>query len=273
MATRPLDPLRQGMADFGQDLWYQTLRSLLKDPVSQAIGGIEVAGLENLPEAGPALLVGNHRTMSDPFLLGAVVPRRIHFVVAAFMGKLPFTRQLAASTGNIVLPVGKGGKSQVLMRKARRLLKRNRLVGVFPEGMDNFMNGSPPGTVGPFHSTFARLIAALNMPELPILPVALTGEEERVLLQFPAALLKMADPHIPTSNDGQIVAPIYRKARIAIGEPIYFLELAGLSPEAREAEIPRIVRTVRDEVVRLAHAPTRRGAPGSGPLLDETDSL
>jgi 1-acyl-sn-glycerol-3-phosphate acyltransferase len=272
--------LREGMADFGQDLWYSTLKNILTEPVSRALGGIHVAGLDNLPAEGPALLVGNHRTISDPFLLGAVLPRRVHFVVAAFMGKLPFTRELAGSTGNIVLPVSKGGKSQELIRKARRLLKKGRLVGVFPEGMDNFFNDSPAGSVSKFHTTFARLIVGLEMAELPIVPIAFTGEEERIVVQFPAALLKVVDPHIPVAGGGRIVAPVYNKARIAIGEPLYFPEVVDLPPDARDNLVQTIVEKVRGEIVRMADAPTvavaqtpRGVSLASEGFFDEADSL
>jgi 1-acyl-sn-glycerol-3-phosphate acyltransferase len=275
---RPGYRFRQGMIHFGQDLWYTTLKGILTEPVSRTLGGIQVAGLENVPAEGPALLVGNHRTMSDPFLLGAVLPRRVHYVVAAFMGKLPFTRELATYTGNIVLPVSKGGKSQELIRRAKRLLKRGRLVGVFPEGMDNFLNASPAGTVSKFHTSFARLILGLKMPELPIVPVAFSGEEERIVVQFPAALLKLVDPHIPVDDAGGIVAPVYNKARIAIGRPLLFPEAADLPPDAHEDYVTHIVDTVRGEVVRLAGAPTvaiapaprRLSAPG---FFDEDDSM
>ena len=273
-----MNPIREGMADFGHDLWYLMLKNLLTDPVSRATGGIQVAGLENFPADGPALLVGNHRTIADPFLLGACVPRHIHFVVASFMGKLPFTTQLAESTGNIVLPVSKGGKSQALMRQARRLLKKGRVVGVFPEGMDNFMNGSPAGTVSKFHSTFARLLVNLDWPDLPVVPIAITGEEERHTVKFPAALLQLVDPHIPIDPDGSMVAPVYRMARINIGRPLTFPELAEMPPDAREEEIPRIVAAVRDEVVALAAAHSVSvGAPryrlASDGFFDESDSL
>jgi len=267
------------MVDFGQDLWYTTLKGILSEPVSRTLGGIQVAGLDNVPAAGPALLVGNHRTVSDPFLLGAVLPRRVQYVVAAFMGKLPFTRELASSTGNIVLPVSKGGKSQELIRRARRLLRNGRLVGVFPEGMDNFLNGSAPGTVSKFHTTFARLILGLRMPDLPVIPIAITGEEERIVVKFPAALLKVVDPHIPVDAAGGIVAPVYNKARIAVGPPLTFPEVADLPPDAHDDFVAHIVETVRGEVVRLAEAPTiaildapprRLSLPG---FFDDTDSM
>lgn len=268
---------RRGMVHFGQDVWYTTLKSLLTEPVSRVLGGIQVAGLENVPADGPALLVGNHRTISDPFLLGAVLPRRVHFVVAAFMGKLPFTKELAQYTGNIVLPVSKGGKSQELIRKAKRLLKKGRLVGVFPEGMENFGNGSPPGTVSRFHSTFARLILSLEMPELPLVPIAFTGEEERIVMQFPAALLQVVDPHLAASAGGQIVVPVYNRARIAIGEAMTFPGAAAAPAGDREDLVRHIVDAVRGEIVRLAEAPTVavHAAPGlsSEGFFTEADIL
>lgn len=256
MRINPIRPLREGMIDFGQDLWYNTLKGLLAEPVSKALGGIQVAGLENVPAHGPALLVGNHRTTSDPFLLSGVLPRRVHYVVAAFMGKLPLTSHLASSTGNIVLPVSQGGKSQELIRMARRLLKKGRLVGVFPEGMDNFMNGSPPGTVSKFHTTFARLILGLEMPDLPVVPIGFTGEEERVVLSVPGGLMKMLDPHLPIDSSGEIVVPVYNKARIAIGRPLTFPEVVDLPPDARGDFVRYIVETVRAEIVRMVEAPT-----------------
>jgi 1-acyl-sn-glycerol-3-phosphate acyltransferase len=278
-----MDPFRRQVVDFGQDLWYEALRNLMTDPVRRAIGSIEVEGLEHIPEEGPALLVGNHRTTSDPFLLGAVIPRRIHFVVAAFMGRLPLTRELAGVTGNIVLPVSQGGKSQELIRKARSLLKKGRLVGVFPEGMDNFLHSTPAGTVGPFHTTFARLVAALEWPSLPIIPIGLSGHEERILVQIPGALLKLVDPHMPVASDGQVTVPIYRHARIAIGRPLYFTAIPPEGDEhAREHAVHDIVSTVRSAVVALA-TPEAATAAQSGPashapfnvagFFDETDSL
>lgn len=265
------------MVDFGQDLWYGALKSILTEPLSRTLGGIEVVGLENVPIDGPGLVVGNHRTVSDPFLLGAVLPRRIHYVVAAFMGKLPFTSQLASSTGNIVLPVSSGGKSVVLIRKARKLLNKGRLVGVFPEGMDNFQNGSPPGTISRFHSTFARLLVELEWPELPIIPVALTGEEERIVLEFPAALLRVADPFLRVSGDGKIVVPVYRSARITIGKPLQFPEVISAPPDDREGLVDRLVDTVHHAIVELANAqpfeiPQRAKGLSAMGFFDESDA-
>lgn len=266
------------MAVLSQDLWYETLKTVLAPWISNRLVDTTVTGLENIPSSGPALLVPNHRTMTDPFILSAQLPRQVHWVVAAFMSQLPITREMVRSTGNIVLPVSQGGRSKELMLKAKRLLLRGRLVGVFPEGVDNFVNGSPPGTISPFHSSFARLLMQMRLPELPVIPIAITGEEEEVLLRIPGAVLKQLDPGNQSWERGEVLGVIYRRATIRIGRPLAFDNFYDLPPEREEEAVKRIVQVVRDEVVSLAQGETPAKAkrvggrkPLTGPLFDDTD--
>lgn len=266
------------MAILSQDLWYETLKTVLAPVVTKQLVDTTVSGLSHVPLSGPALLVPNHRTMTDPFILSAVLPRRVHWVVAAFMSRLPITREMVRSTGNIVLPVSTGGRSQELISEAKRLLSRGRMVGVFPEGVDNFVNGSPPGTISPFHASFARLLLQLRMPEVPVIPVAITGDEEEVVLRIPGAVLKQLDPGNPCWERGEVKGVIYRQARITLGKPMVFDNFYALPPERTEEAVTRIVEVVRDEVIRLAeHARSEARAMGgkrramTGPLFDESD--
>ncbi len=265
------------MTVLSQDLWYETLKSVLAPVVTKQLVDTRITGLENIPSSGPALLVPNHRTMTDPFILSAELPRRVHWVVAAFMSRLPITREMVRSTGNIVLPVSQGGRSQELMLKAKRLLLRGRMVGVFPEGVDNFVNGSKPGTVSPFHSSFARLLMQMRIPDLPVVPIAITGEEEEVLIRIPGAVLRQLDPGNASWERGEVLGTIYRQARITIGKPLAFDNFYGLPPERAEEAVKRIVQVVRDEVVSLAQGqppaakPIRGRKPMTGPLFDESD--
>jgi|GEM_PF-2486834 len=266
------------MAVLSQDLWYDTLKTVLAPVVKNQLVNTTISGLENIPPTGPALLVPNHRTMTDPFILSAELPRRVHWVVAAFMSRLPITREMVRSTGNIVLPVSKGGRSQELMLKAKRLLLRGRMVGVFPEGVDNFVNGSPPGTVSPFHSSFARLLMQMQIPDLPVIPIAITGDEEEVLLRIPGAVLRQLDPGNQSWDRGEVLGVVYREARITIGKPLAFDNFYDLPPEREEEAVKRIVKVVRDEVVALAEGkpspvakPVRGRKPMTGPLFDESD--
>ncbi len=265
------------MTVLGQDLWYETLKSVLAPMVKNRLQ-TTIEGLENIPESGPALLVPNHRTMIDPFILSAELPRRVHWVVAAFMSRLPITREMVRSTGNIVLPVSQGGRSRELMRKAKRLLLRGRLVGVFPEGIDNFVNGSAPGTISPFHSSFARLLMQMRIPDLPVIPIAITGEEEQVLLRIPGAVLRQLDPGNHCWDSREVLGVVYRQAHIAIGRPLVFDNFYDLPPEREEEAVKRIIQVVRDEIVALARAdippPSKRPMDRSaitGPIFDDSD--
>lgn len=239
---------RLELQSFGQDFLYEAAKALLSGLITKVLVETTISGQDRIPADGPALVVANHRTMLDPFLLSALVDRRIHYVVASFLSRLPLSSRVMAGTGNILLPVSKGGRSQALMRKARRLLHKGRLVGVFPEGVDNFVNASPVGSIGTFHSTFARLLYALREPELPVVPVHIGGEEETALVTFPAALMRVLDPHNPSFRDGEIRATVYRNARIRVGDPLYFTEELAL-PEGEA--IPRIVSAVRGRIVEL----------------------
>lgn len=264
---------RSEMVSFSQDLWYDTLKTVLAPIMKRHLVDITYEGRENIPSHGPALLVINHRTTTDPFILGAIVPRRIHFVVAAFMSRLPLTARVVKGTGQIMLPVSKGGGSKKLIEKAKRLLLRGRLVGVFPEGVDNFVNASAPGTVSPFHSSFAHLLMGMKIPDLPVVPIAVTGEEEEVVIELPKVAMRALDP---TWKHNSVKATIFRQAHVRIGKPLAFDNFYDL-PEARYDEaVKRIVSVVHDEVLALAAAPTTlsRRVPSKKALtlhFDETD--
>ena len=59
------------------------LFSLLKlafGPVVRSTWVDSVSGLENLPEAGPAIIASNHASYLDFLLLSAVSPRQVQFM-------------------------------------------------------------------------------------------------------------------------------------------------------------------------------------------------
>lgn len=269
-------PPSRDLNSLGQDLLYQAIKQVLGSAITEQLVNLTVEGLENIPARGPVLLVPNHRTMTDPFLLGAVVPRRIHFVVAGFLSRFPISERIISGTGNILLPVSKGGRSKELIDKARRLLMQGRLVGVFPEGVDNFVNGSPPGTIAPFHSSFARLIVQMKVPGLVVVPVAITGDEEQVILRFPSRFMRALDPGNRAWTEGDVQGTIYRKARIRVGAPLSFENFYDLPPERQDEGVKRIVEVTRSAVVQLAGPPpARRRQPRqtmTGPLFDENDA-
>src|SRR3954468_1056050 len=65
---------------------------------------LRVRGFEHLPPTGPALLVVNHVTWIDGFILAAACPRRGRALVNATIIDRPILRGLAGRAGLIAVP-------------------------------------------------------------------------------------------------------------------------------------------------------------------------
>ena len=88
---------------------------------------MEIYHADRLPTAGPTILIANHRSLLDGFLLVAFSDRPVTFVAAAYLFRIPFVgwvvRQVAVPTGSVP------GMRQTLSH-----LEGGGLVALFPEG-------------------------------------------------------------------------------------------------------------------------------------------
>ncbi|WP_123040826.1 lysophospholipid acyltransferase family protein [Cohnella candidum] len=125
---------------------------------------LEAKGLENIPAEGPVILCSNHKSLQDPFTLGAFVPRKVHYMAKAELFKIPVVSQVIRAWG--AFPVKRGGVSKEAIRNAIDLLKSGKVMGIFPEGTRNESLGAAKrGAV-----TIAVRSGAT------VIPVALVGE-------------------------------------------------------------------------------------------------
>ena len=122
-------------------------------------------GIENLPEEGPALLVGNRASFVDIFFIQACTSRPIRFMMHESYYNAPFWRPLFRSAGFISVPSNKPKQLKALLEYTRELLRQGEMVCVFPEG-DITKNG----TMSSFRDGFAELMPE-DMPEIPVIPV------------------------------------------------------------------------------------------------------
>ena len=90
--------------------------------------------LKLLPEGSGFILVGNHRSYLDPvFLMPVLRPRLIRFIgKEEFLTFNPIIGRLAAWVG--VYPVKRNSADTSAIKRSVRMLKRNEIVGIFPEG-------------------------------------------------------------------------------------------------------------------------------------------
>ena len=133
-----------------------------------------VEGLEHLPRTGGAVLAGNHLSVADEYMLGAVVPRHIAFWAKAEYFSGTGLRGWAVKTlmnGLGAIEVNREGGRAALtaLDAAIPALRGGDLVGVYPEG-----TRSPDGRLYRGRTGAARLAL---LAEVPIVPIGVLGTE------------------------------------------------------------------------------------------------
>ena len=129
---------------------------------------IKVIGKENIPLAGPALLISNHVTWVDALLLSATQQRRIRFI----MDRSIYNNRLLNPLFRLIkiIPVSSQDSRKELVRffqDARAALDEGYLVCIFAEGAI-----TRNGMIGEFRSGFERIVKGT---EYPVIPVYLGG--------------------------------------------------------------------------------------------------
>ena len=94
------------------------------------------AGDDHLPPAGPVIVVGNHVSLADAFVLAAAVARRgrrIRMLGAAGLFRAPVLGRLLRAFGFV--PVDRRGSDPAsALAPARAALEAGQCVGLYPEG-------------------------------------------------------------------------------------------------------------------------------------------
>ena len=125
---------------------------------------IEIQGAENLPRRGAALLVCNHTSFADPFLIGACTPRFIRFLMYRHFYETKGIHWLAKLMGAI--PISEEDKPRELvesMHTAQDRLREGDLVCIFAEGAI-----TRTGNLLRFRRGFERITRGLPVPIIPV---------------------------------------------------------------------------------------------------------
>lgn len=172
---------------------YQFSR-FIAGPFLHVMGRPKVVGLENIPEAGPAILASNHLSIIDSVYLPLVVPRPVVFPAKAeyFSARGPIGRLWAAylrSTNQLAINREGARAAQETLDAALEILHGGDLFGFYPEG-----TRSPDGKLYRGRSGLGYL--ALNSG-VPVIPVAMLGT--RKMMPPGSSYLR---PAISTSGSG-----------------------------------------------------------------------
>ena len=125
---------------------------------------VEVRGADHVPAAGPCILVANHESLIDPWILCLATPRRVRFMAKAELWRYPGIRWAMEAYGTF--PVERGNGDTGAMHRAGALLAGGEALGMFPRGT------SKPGGNRAWHRGAARLALAHGVPLVPVRLVA-----------------------------------------------------------------------------------------------------
>ncbi len=186
---------------------------------------VELRGRDRIPAQGPAILVANHESMIDPWLLGLTTKRPIRFMAKAELWGYPVVRNLMDGLGTF--PVSRGVGDREAVGRAGGLLAEGELLGMFPQG-----------TCLPYrHRPWLRGAARLALSTgAPVVPVCIVGSERALR----PGKFKVGLPRI----------------RILVGEPIEVPQGRPTVAAAKEltARIERAIEEARAPYGPPAHA-------------------
>jgi len=124
---------------------------------------IKIVGQENVPIKGPALLVSNHMSFVDAFLVGACVQRFIRFLIYEYFYNIRSIQWLLRLMKAV--PIADGNKKEVLksISRAREELRAGHIVCIFAEGAI-----TRTGNLLPFKKGFERIVDGMDVPIIPV---------------------------------------------------------------------------------------------------------
>jgi 1-acyl-sn-glycerol-3-phosphate acyltransferase len=169
---------------------YRLLGYMFVKPTLTLLLRPRVEGRGRIPRRGGCIIVSNHESPIDPFVLGLASHRSIRYVAKAELYKSATVRLFLRAFGTI--PIERGEADRKALAVARDLVQRGAVLGLFAQG-----------TCLPYrHRPFKRGAARLALETgVPLVPVALVNTEKV----------------LPPTR----VRPRPVRVRILIGEPIH----------------------------------------------------
>ena len=184
---------------------------------------LEVHGREQVPAAGPLLLVSNHVSLLDPPIVGGASPRDLHFMAKEELFGIPLLGWLIRRLN--ARPVKRDGSDGRALKTALRLLREGRALLVFPEGTRGVEGRLGEGKPG------VGMLAVMS--GATVVPVHVSGSGRAL----PA---------------GRVV-PRPAKVRVRFGPPLHFKAAGAEERKERYREVTRemmrAIAQLRDQQV------------------------
>lgn len=120
---------------------WQLLQILLK-----TLFGFRVYNADRVPLEGAVIVASNHISLADPPVVGAAIPREMHYLGKKELFENRFLG--AVVTAYNTVPVSRGRPDRAALKRIARLLQEDQAVLLFPEGTRGPGDRLLPGKIG-----------------------------------------------------------------------------------------------------------------------------
>lgn len=143
---------------------YRFLERMNFRGIARRLYRVTITGADRIPSRDGVILVANHESMFDPWLLALATPRPVRYMAKSELWRIPLVGRALDAFGTF--PVERGTGDGTAMSRAASLLHEGEVIGIFPQGTSKQLPERP------FHRGAARLALATGAP---IVPVRLVG--------------------------------------------------------------------------------------------------
>jgi len=172
-----------------KNIWYYLMRLYVKIGLFFLLKKIKVYGIDNIPEKGALLFMGNHQNaLIDAILIPTTNKRIIHFLARASAFKNKIADKILRKINMIPIYRLRDGvniieKNQPIFEQCHEILNEEGAVEIFPEGVHHLTR-----QIIPLKKGFARIILGTlqKYPGLPIqiIPIGINFDSH---LNYPSS--------------------------------------------------------------------------------------
>ena len=131
---------------------------------------LEVKGGHNIPAKGGGVVVGNHVSYADAFLIGSATPRFIRWILWKTLYDIKFLTPIFELLRTVPIDLSKPRDAVATLAFCRAEVEAGELSGIFPEGQI-----TRTGHLLPFKRGYERIAESKKGVHSPIIPAWIEG--------------------------------------------------------------------------------------------------
>lgn len=183
--ARPAKPAKNLYEPYVTPAWFWVSLRAVARAVFFLVLNVKLIGHRHVPRKGPFIIASNHLSWTDVPLVPAYLNSQVIYIAKEelFLGKLGWLVRFLGA-----IPVKRGEADRQLLRASDDLLKRGKILVIFPEGhrSDNHQMILAHAGLG---------MIALRAG-VPVIPVAICGSEHALKRFRPRITIRYGEPMI-----------------------------------------------------------------------------